>query len=234
MQHGDLRTAHSAYTSALAASEQFGEHDYRLCWTLEALSDVLERLRLYQIAEPYRLRALGIRRRILGPWDLSVGGAADALARMYYNAAIYDKAEMYAKKCAEIYEKTLGEEHKDLATVLTNLATLYHKQGNYQEAETYYKRAIAIRTRVLGAQHPDTCRVQKSYADLLCATNRIAEAAQIYPSATGQITGSWKVLSIPENNQLNTAQPDVCLFCGSPVKGQDKCRRCGTVSGKSV
>lgn len=235
LKKGDLGGAEAAFMAALPAAEKLGEQDYRLCWTLESLAQVLQKQKQFVRAEPHLKRAFEIRRKVMGPYHLSVGIAADSLARTCYYAKAYDKSEIYAQRCVAIYEKALGGEHKDLATALTNLAMLYHMQKKFNEAEPLYKRAMGIRTKQLGADHPDTIKLLNSYADLLRNTHREAEAEHLSNCATGLITGSWKAIVVEQSEALGVDDDDdFCGFCGSTLRmNEKKCGTCGAVASRA-
>lgn len=232
IQKKEWKIAENAFLKALSVAEAFGERDQRLCWTVEAVANVLQQQQAYHKAERYLERAFMIKRNVLGQENLTVGYAADSLARACYYSHNYDKAELYAKLCVEIYERVLGLDHKDVATVLANQAMLYHVQKKYAQAEPLYKRAMQIRTKTLGNEHPDTVKLLKYYADLLKATHREAEAEHMTTCATGLITGSWKAIVVPDEQLL--ADEESCMFCGSSLKGRDRCKVCGTTKGRSV
>lgn len=236
LTQGNLAQATIAYEAAVRAAESFGEKDYRLCWTLEAISDTLMQQKLFQKAEPYLKRALEIKLKVLGPFHVKVGVAADNLAKAYYCAKLYSMSEIYAKQCIWIYEQSLGPSHNDLATALINLATLHHIQENYESAEPLYKRALSIRTQNLGAEHPDTVKILNNYSSLLRATHREAEAEHFRSCASGSITGSWKAVVINKEEQLLPTQRDTCLFCGEVYsdKKLNSCKVCGTERGQAT
>lgn len=91
-----------------------------------------------------------------------------------------------------------------------------------QEAESVYRRCWEMRKRMLGPDHPDTKKVFDNYAKILAAKKPVApvkptqepvkqpEKATAAPTAPSKlsyseqaITGSWKILELPDVMRLN-------------------------------
>jgi hypothetical protein len=88
-----------------------------------------------------------------------------------------------------------------------------------QEAESVYRRCWEMRKRMLGPEHPDTKKVFDNYAKILSAKKPVApakpqqqpvkepEKVATAPSKLSYseqaITGSWKILELPDVMRLN-------------------------------
>lgn len=154
------------------------------------------------MAEQYYRRAIDIKARHLGPLHVVVARSLNNLARLYYQLNRFQEAEPLTKKCVEIYEKLLGSDHPDYATALHNLGTLYHIQVRLKDAEPLYRQALNIRQKTLGPDHPETKGLARSLANLLRSTGRDEEATRIHGPEKALITGTWRALAIPEEQQL--------------------------------
>lgn len=192
---GRLESSEAEWKAVLKIAERLGGQEPRLAHSLDSLGEVLCRLEKYSECESVWKRSLQIKVDVLGPFHAAVSHSMNNLGRLHYMQGHYAEAETFAKRCIEIYEKLHGTEHPDVAYGLHNLATLYHVQGRYSQAEPLYKRGLTIRQRTLGEEHPETQRIRKHLGDLLKTTERDREASSVSKSATGVITGEWRVMS---------------------------------------
>lgn len=174
----------------------------RLAYALDSFADALCAQEKHEMAEQYYRRAIDIKVKHLGPQHIVVARSLNNLARLYYQLNRFHEAEPLTKKCVEIYEKIFGTQHPDYATALHNLGTLYHIQVRFKDAEPLYRQALAIRQRTLGPDHPETKGLSRSLANLLRSTGRAAEADRIHGPGMPVITGTWRALAIPEDQQL--------------------------------
>ena len=110
----------------------------------------------YKKAQEYYLKALEIRKKVLGTNHPDTTATYNNLAGLYELKGKYEKALEYYLKALEIREKVLGTEHPDTATTYNNLARHYWSKGKYEKALEYYLKALEIREKVLGTEHPDT------------------------------------------------------------------------------
>ncbi len=147
-------------------------------------------------------RSFQIKLRLLGNNHPAVADTSNSLAVFQYLMGRYSDAESFSKRCRSIYRTCYGPRHPNVAVCTHNLAILYHVQGRYREAEEEYKGALQVRRTVLGKDHPDTLNVTKGYADLLKTLGRHAEADALNAAASGLISGSWKAVTISDDQTL--------------------------------
>jgi tetratricopeptide (TPR) repeat protein len=200
---GDALKAEDFWRQAVKVAQSFGESDSKYTFSLDCLADSLFQQRKYEQAERLFKRAYEIRVNTLGPAHISIATSLNNLAKLYYFEGRYDLAEPIAREFVVMCQRLYGAEHPDVACGIHNLATLYHTSGRYDQAEVQYKRAIEICAKSLSPEHPATIRLLRSYASLLKATDRAEEAERLDVYAQGVITGSWKVLSIPQHEMLS-------------------------------
>jgi len=138
---------------------------------------------VYKEAEPLYIRALEIRKEVLGADHPSTATSLNNLALLYHNQGRYKEAEPLYKRAIEICEKALGANQPDTANSLNNLALLCYNQGRYEEAEPLNKRAIEIFEKVLGTNHPSTAASLNNLALLCYNQGRYEEAEPLYKRA---------------------------------------------------
>lgn len=195
IQVGRLAEAETAWLTALEETKNMPADDPRVALTLDNLADVTNRQGKVVIAELFFKQAVHLRTSAVGPDHLAVAASLNNLSKFYYIQGRFNLAEPLTQRFVEIYEKNLGENHPDVATGLHNMATIYHMQGKYREAEPIYRRALKIRQKALGVDHPDTVKLMKNLTTLTQITRRTAEMV-------GEISGSWKVINMPEEDML--------------------------------
>jgi tetratricopeptide (TPR) repeat protein len=199
-----------------------------LAWTLDCLGDLLCRIQEFEEAEQVLSRCLEVKIAALGEHHSTVAISISNLARLHYGRKNYSQAESLLLDSLRIYERVLGEQHPETASALYNLAMIYHQQGQFNAAEGVYNRCWQIRKNTLGPDHPDTKKVFDNYSKVLAAKAQIAPppvpAAPAVPvkpvpasglirstpvsknepvrTGVGEITGSWKVLQLPDELSL--------------------------------
>jgi tetratricopeptide (TPR) repeat protein len=225
---GDWNDAQLKLSKAVEIAQSFGEFDDRLCMTLEVLANTLLRQDRHQQAVPLFERVHNIKIKNLGRNNTAVAESANNLARCHYYYGNFEAAEKAAIECTKIYEEMMGPDDVTVATCLGNIAMLYRLNKRPADAENAYKRCLTIRTKMQGGDHPDTIKLLHDYASLLRDMHREDEAEHLQACATGFVTGSWKVVEISSDEQLQVDDSDNCTFCGTALEGYYKCSTCGT------
>jgi|GEM_PF-562504 len=230
LHKGDWTDAQAKLTQALELAETFGALDDRLCRTVEGLAETYAKQDKHQLAVPLFERVHQIKINILGRNNTAVAESANNLARCHYYYGNYEAAEKSAQECTKIYEELMGPEDLTVATCLGNIAMLYRLNKRPGEAENAYKRCLNIRTKKQGPDHPDTLKLLQDYANLLKEMHRDDEARHLQACASNFVTGTWRVVDIATEEQLQVVPPgpDECIFCGEVLKGALKCPMCGT------
>ena len=91
-----------------------------------------------------RLRALVIRKTLLGPEDKEVGVSLSNLAWMYGMMGKIDQALPLRRRAATIFENSLGARHPYTVQEKSGLAGLYTARGEYDEAIRLLESLVAI------------------------------------------------------------------------------------------
>ncbi|MDZ4833285.1 MAG: tetratricopeptide repeat protein [Candidatus Melainabacteria bacterium] len=202
-QERRLADVEAIWAASVRYFEPFANEDpRRLAYALDCFADSLCAQDKHHLAEPYYRRAIDIKAKHLGAQHVVVARSLNNLARLYYQLNRFQEAEPLTKKCVEIYEQIFGNRHPDYATALHNLGTLYHIQVRFRDAEPLYRQALQIRQETLGPDHPETKGLARSLANLLRSTGREDEANRVHGPGVAVITGTWRALAIPEDQQL--------------------------------
>jgi len=221
LRRGLMQVAETQWRAALQEAESQNLDKQKLAYALDSLADILCRIKKYEEAEQLMTRCIGLKTEVLGQLHPLVAMSVSTLARLYYQQKNYLMAETLMGDCIQIYEKGLGD-HTETASALYNFAMIYHQQMKLQEAESVYRRCWEMRKRMLGPEHPDTKKVFDNYAKILAAKKPVApvkptqepvkqpEKATAAPTAPSKlsyseqaITGSWKILELPDVMRLN-------------------------------
>ncbi len=211
MQKGDHLEALRIWIMSLTAARGTNEDNPDHCYALESIAELSLRNEQYKDAERCFQKSFDIKQRVLGKNHPAVGHAASNLAKLYYAMCDYAKAENLSSQAVKVFETSEQKETTDLACALHNLATLYHVQRKYDQAESYYQRAMTMKQKLFGPNHPETLSILKSYANLLKSTHREEQARHLDDCADGMITGSWKVVTVNQNEQLTGGWNQVLL-----------------------
>lgn len=203
-QEGRFDEAEKLWVKVTKEAEKFGANHPNFVRSLERLADVFCRTGNLDQAEMLYTRVLIAKTRALPPNSLHTAASVNNLAKVYYFLGRHDEAEHFAMRFLEMYKANFPEDHPDIACALQNLATLYHMQNKFQAAEPYYAKAVDICQSRLGPNHPTTVRLRKNFARLLRSLKRFSEAERLDPSAEGNVTGSWKAISVPADLALYT------------------------------
>ena len=90
----------------------------------------------YEKAEPLLVRAMDIRKQVLGEDHADYANSLNSLAVFYQVTGQYEKAEPLLVKALSIRKNELGENHPEYATSLNNLAILYQDLHEYAQSRT--------------------------------------------------------------------------------------------------
>ena len=178
-------------------------YDHRYSETLENMGNIYCAMEDFQNAKKCYQTAYESRKTLHGDDSLSAAFAVNNLGRIAYHQNRYQDAENYGKEYIRIIAANMGSEHPDVACGYQNLATVYHKQEKLEAAELAYATALRICSAKLGDLHPTTARIARDRASLLQRMNRLVDAQNIDPLASGKITGSWRAIEVPKASQLN-------------------------------
>jgi serine/threonine protein kinase len=154
---GDYRLARENLEAAMDARVAlFGEEDLRSAESMHNLAAALWFERDYDRAESLYLKALAIRRQLLGDDHEAVASTLNHLGATYRSLAALREgderqrceglAEQYARESLAIRQRVFGPAHPEVAKSLHNLATILcrHESPRHAEAEPLYREAIEL------------------------------------------------------------------------------------------
>jgi tetratricopeptide (TPR) repeat protein len=145
---------------------------------LDEEGDALQAIGRYRQAEPLRLEALEIRRKVLGEEHPDTAQSYNNVAFALNAQGKYAAAAEASRKALDICRKVLGAEHPLTATSYNTLGLNLHPQGQYAAAEDSFRKALAIRLAVLGEEHVDTAESYNNVAANLHTQGHYAAAEE--------------------------------------------------------
>ena len=103
----------------------------------------------FDVADPLHVKALELRRRVLGEEHPDTLRSMNDLAVLYFDQGLFDEAEPLYVKTLEVRRRVLGEEHPDTQRTRNNLLKLFKATGKLDQARplaadvltSYRKRA---------------------------------------------------------------------------------------------
>jgi tetratricopeptide (TPR) repeat protein len=203
---GDYKGARQVWNEIIQYLSQ--PYDSRYCECLEGVAETYTLEQNFAMARTLYQAALDSRVEMHGEDSLSAAFALSNMGRIAYFQQKYPEAEQFGREHIRIIAHNMGADHPDVACGYQNLATVYHVQNKHSAAENAYKIAVKICVAKLGDTHPTTTRIARNYASLLQKMDRIAEAQNIDPLASGTISGSWRALEVPDDDKLYADRAD--------------------------
>ncbi len=144
---------------------------------------IYDSLENYTKAERLYIKALKIRKEVLGENHPDYASSLDDLADLYKLLEQYSQAKSLYLEALQIRKTVFGESHPDYATSLNNLAGLYKSMGNFDQAEQLYLEAIKIRKKTLGENHPDYAKSLNGLAVLYYNNEKYGQAEPLFVEA---------------------------------------------------
>jgi tetratricopeptide (TPR) repeat protein len=145
----------------------------------------------YALAEPLLIKALAIKRRVLGEIHRSTAAAWNNLAALYRVQGRLAEAEPVQLKAVEVWRSVSGDEGPETLVSMNNLATLYQVQKRYAEAEALWTKVLESQRRVLGPKHPNTLEVLASVGEARIQLGKYAEAE----APLREVLGVWQSIN---------------------------------------
>ena len=105
-----------------------------LAQSINGLAIVHRKMGNYLEAEPLYLRALRIRKQVLGAMHPDVGQSMNSLGCLFQDQGKYAESEQYFRQAIQVREYAYGPNHPDVAMSVANLASLFGAQGKYDQA----------------------------------------------------------------------------------------------------
>jgi non-specific serine/threonine protein kinase/serine/threonine-protein kinase len=187
--------------AAATIGEQFSDRPLIDARLRDTIGETYGALGLDRSAEPYLLRALDLRRQVLGEEDLETLVSMKHVADLYRRQGRYDEAEDLATATLEVCRRVLGEHDRETLASAHQLAMVYWALGRLDEAEQLYRDTLAGQRRVLGEEHLDTMMTMNNLGVVLRDQGRY-EASEGLLTATLELRR--RILGPDEKRSLQT------------------------------
>jgi len=124
--------------------------------------------------------AIGLREKMLGSDDASVGETAFILGRIFERKADFPNSEAWYSRALEIQEKTTGSNSRKVWRTLNNLGAVYQRADELDKAENVLKRAITVCETAYGYDHPYLAGTLVNLANVYDEKGDYVNALQMY------------------------------------------------------
>jgi tetratricopeptide (TPR) repeat protein len=130
-------------TATKILDRAYGEAHPQLATALSGLGFMLNEEKSYAAAELHLVRALAMRRELLGPDNPEVGKSLLTIATLHLDTGKFELAEKEASQAYELFQDKIGEEHWLSGAALSVFGAALAEQEQYAEAEDTLIRAHA-------------------------------------------------------------------------------------------
>ncbi len=162
-----------------AIDEQFKEQpaiDAALC---HALADVYDTIGMRDAAMPLAVRALEIRRRVLGDDDPATLNSINNLGYLLQVQGKLKEADPLIREVLERKRRVLGEDHLETIVSVSNMGSQMWYTGDLEQCEKYYREALEKARRTLGEGHNITIRTLQTVAMVLRERRQLTQAEEL-------------------------------------------------------
>ncbi len=205
---------------ALFKAAQFPETE-DLTLTLNQLGLTLQELGRPAEAEPYLVRALRVRRKVLGD-DVVAAIISSNLGLIREGRGDLDGAEAYHREAEGIYARLAPREYFEHGGNLNNLGNVLLLKGDLSEAERTIRRSLDILAEILGPEHVNVGAVQLKLALIQLASGTPGDALQTVRSARerlGKLPAGHSYLS-----RADTYEARILLALGRTTEAEQRAR----------
>ena len=146
--------------------------------TLSNLGALLIREGKYPQAEPFVLKGLEIRRKILGDSHVGTAMALYRLSDLRYKEGRFDEAGKAAQESIDVFKRALPapQDNNLFSNPVLEMGMILDKAGRIHDAEPYLRQALDIRTRILPKGNIGIGTVEAALGECLTAQKRYAAA----------------------------------------------------------
>ncbi len=130
------------------SEKQFGEESAYYACAINDIGLIYESMGKSELTEPLYLKALDIRKRVVGIRHPDYAETLNNLGLYYGRTGSVQKAEEMLREALDIRRSALGEVHPMTGQSLHNLASFLGSQGRYSSAEKYAQEAIAVKKQL--------------------------------------------------------------------------------------
>ncbi len=163
-----------------AIDNQFESQPMVRARLLQTVAETLRDLGMLELATDPQVRALALRRELLGDDHPDTLFSIDHMGSLLWSQGAMIEAEAYYRKALEARRRVLGDDHPNTLESINNIGALLIAQGKPAEAEPYSREALEGCRRVLGNQHPETLQSINNVGALLQQQGKPAEAEVYY------------------------------------------------------
>ena len=130
-------------------------------------------------AEPHLLRALAVRRSMLGSNHSDTLAVLDRLATLRQLQSRNEDAERLFREVLNTRRRILGSQHSEVLESLNNLGVFLSQAGRASEAESIFREALNLSRRIRGANHPETFNILGNLAWTLQVLGKVDQAEEL-------------------------------------------------------
>ncbi|MBU6413943.1 MAG: serine/threonine-protein kinase [Planctomycetes bacterium] len=162
-----------------AIDEQFKDQpaiDAALC---HALADVYDTIGMRDAAMPLAIRALEIRRRVLGNDDPATLNSINNMGYLLQVQGRLKEADPLIREVLERKRRVLGEEHLETIVSINNMGTQMWYLGDLEQCERFYREGLDKARRTLGEGHSITLSSVQMVAMVLRERGQISKAEEL-------------------------------------------------------
>ena len=140
------------------------------------IGNAYRELGLLPEAEQHYVRAMDLRRPVLGAEHPDTLTGDNNLGQLYREQGKYAEAEQLLSGTLKIRQRVLGEEHTDTLITMANYGLVLHEQGKYAEAEPILTKVLETEKRVHGEADAETLTSMLNLAKLYNDLGKLAQA----------------------------------------------------------
>ncbi|KAH3757348.1 Tetratricopeptide repeat protein [Pelomyxa schiedti] len=160
----DYATAKALLRRAISVNvSAHGEYHESVGKAYYLLAEVFWNATELKAAEPFALKALEIREKVLGPNHLNVAMSLCGLGEIFVDSNPA-RAQSYLERALKIRLLHFGPNHPLIARILQDLSVIADSQGDPERAVQLCTRACQIREKTLGPMHPHLATSLESLA----------------------------------------------------------------------
>ncbi len=175
----DLKVRTALDRAAARIDGEFGSQPLVQASIRQTIGVTYYELSLYLEAQRQLVRALDLRRRILGEENLDTLQSKRSLAALFLKEGNYRDAEKIYGEIIKAQSRVLGNEHSDTLNSEKDLATLYLREGKYNDAVGLNRQLLSVERRRLGEDNPTTLQIENNLSSNYMMQGKYAQAEPI-------------------------------------------------------
>jgi serine/threonine protein kinase/tetratricopeptide (TPR) repeat protein len=184
-RRGKIAEAEAMFREALTLRDRTGTAE-----TLEGSADMLQLGALLrdetgelEEAEALHLRALEIRRRVVGGFHDELVWPLVSLGLLLADKGDHARAEPLLQEALALRQRAFGPAHPSVAETMYNMARFLRVAGRYREAESYLREALTQERELLGEDHARVAGSLLELGQLMIASGKGDEGLALMEEA---------------------------------------------------